>query len=150
MGQSGSTQSDLDLQVCRRALCQNQDYFDLFNESRSKGLCGVYYRVGLSARRIIDISREMKPDIQNRIFEIDTPEDFHDCTLEIFRLQILDNKIYSEFLKNLSIDTGQIRSAGQIPFLPVGFFRTQRVVTGTLPVTKVFESSGTSGNESSR
>jgi len=92
----------------------------------------------------------MKPDITDRIFKITDHVAFSKYALEIFRLQYAGNEIYGEFIKSLRLDPASIKSALQIPFLPVEFFKNHRVVTGNLPYVTVFESSGTSGSESGK
>jgi hypothetical protein len=90
----------------------------------------------------------MKPDISDRIFKITDHVAFSKYALEIFRLQYAGNKIYGEFVKSLRIDQALIKYVSQIPFLPVEFFKSHRVVTGNLPYVTVFESSGTTGTVS--
>jgi phenylacetate-coenzyme A ligase PaaK-like adenylate-forming protein len=92
----------------------------------------------------------MRPDITDRIFTITDHVAFSKYALEIFRLQYEENKIYGEFVRSLRIDPASIKSASQIPFLPVGFFKNHRVITGNLPYVIVFESSGTTGSESGK
>jgi len=92
----------------------------------------------------------MKPDISERIFKIEDQDSFRVASLEIFRLQSAGNKIYKEFLESLRIDPLSVRSVSQIPFLPVEFYKSQRVITGTMPHVKVFESSGTTGTVSGK
>lgn len=92
----------------------------------------------------------MKPGTEDLIFTISNKESFSEFALEIFRNQASGNKIYSDFIKNLRVDPGTVKCVEEIPFLPVSFFRTQKVITGDLPHEKVFESSGTTGSGSSR
>jgi Acyl-protein synthetase, LuxE len=77
-------------------------------------------------------------------------QDFDDLALEIFRFQAEYNLVYKKYLQHLHIQTNNIKTIEQIPFLPIEFFKTQTVVTGENPIKTVFESSGTTGQNTSR
>jgi phenylacetate-coenzyme A ligase PaaK-like adenylate-forming protein len=84
-------------------------------------------------------------DLRNRIFGIKSKADFWGNALEIFNYQYDNNNVYHDFLNSLGKDRSKIRTLYDIPFLPVEFFRNHKVITGDLPVEKIFESSGTTG-----
>jgi len=92
----------------------------------------------------------MIPEITSRIFTIGNHADFLRVALEIFNYQALNNEIYDRFLRMLGSDAREVNSPGGIPFLPAGFFRDHKVITGKLKETIVFESSGTSGTSTGR
>jgi phenylacetate-coenzyme A ligase PaaK-like adenylate-forming protein len=92
----------------------------------------------------------MNPELTDRIFTIKDQDDFREAALEIFRIQSAGNLVYGDFIKNLRINPGLIKSCEEIPFLPVEFFKSQRIITGNLPHEKIFESSGTTGRDSAR
>jgi phenylacetate-coenzyme A ligase PaaK-like adenylate-forming protein len=92
----------------------------------------------------------MKPEITDSIFNIKDRGDFSKYALEIFRIQAAGNKVYNEFINNLHIDPASVNTQSQIPFLPAEFFKSHRVITGTLQHAMVFESSGTSGSASAK
>jgi phenylacetate-coenzyme A ligase PaaK-like adenylate-forming protein len=92
----------------------------------------------------------MKPEITDRIFNIANQEDFRECALEIFRIQSEDNPVYKDFIKNLKIDPLTIKYPEEIPFLPVSFFKSQKIISGSRPYEKIFESSGTTGTDASK
>jgi hypothetical protein len=81
--------------------------------------------------------------LRRRIFSIASQQEFNDAAMEIFRLQYANNPVYHQFVDGLTLDTGSLRCPEQIPFLPVGFFRTHRIVTWEMDEEVVFESSGT-------
>ncbi len=87
----------------------------------------------------------MIAETDDSIFNIKTEEEFWDTTLRIFNYQSENNQVYKEFVTFLGRNRDPLKSAGDIPFLPVEFFRNHRVVTGERPVEMVFESSGTTG-----
>jgi phenylacetate-coenzyme A ligase PaaK-like adenylate-forming protein len=79
------------------------------------------------------------------------PGNFADMALQLFRYQYHNNPIYRQFVQALKIKTAKVKTLQHIPFLPISFFKTHKVVTGRhkqLPL--VFESSGTTGEATSR
>ena len=70
--------------------------------------------------------------------------------LEVFRFQVRYNAVYQQYVNLLGIDADQVRKLTDIPFLPVGFFKSQKVVCGEFEPQAVFESSGTTGSVNSR
>ena len=92
----------------------------------------------------------MTPEIKNKIFGIINQDDFLEMAQEIFRYQAHKNQVYSKFLKSLRKDYSEADSLIQIPFLPAGFFRDNKVVTGNKPAEIIFESSGTKGTLTAR
>jgi phenylacetate-coenzyme A ligase PaaK-like adenylate-forming protein len=97
----------------------------------------------------------MKNDLRQRIFRIKTAEEFEKVALEIFRYQAVSNPVYNRYLNALGIEPDSVQLPGEIPFLPVAFFKGHKIITG-LPQTAhrtphtVFESSGTTGSLASR
>ena len=84
-------------------------------------------------------------NLRKRIFKINNKKDFRETILEVFNFQYNDNVVYHDFIKSLGKDTSKIKSPDKIPFLPVEFFRNHKIITGSLPVEMIFESSGTTG-----
>ncbi len=79
-----------------------------------------------------------------------SPESFNELALEIFRYQLEENILYREFVSNLGIHVQKITDHRQIPFLPIGFFKNHRVVSGNFQEEIIFSSSGTSGMQQSK
>ena len=77
-------------------------------------------------------------------------QDFDDLALEIFRFQAHHNLVYQQYLQHLPIQIDSIKKIEQIPFLPIEFFKTKTVVTGNNSIKTIFESSGTTGQNTSR
>lgn len=78
------------------------------------------------------------------------PAGFAALALETFRHQEAENPVYRQYLQLLGCNPPDIAAVDDIPFLPVEFFKTHRVVTGPGTETRVFESSGTTGAQTSR
>lgn len=87
---------------------------------------------------------------QHGIFNLQNPRDFNATALGLFRYQYNNNKIYASFVDILGVDAATVYHPEQIPFLPISFFKTAKVVTGQAEAEIVFESSGTTGAQTSR
>lgn len=93
----------------------------------------------------------MNPEqLIKQVFSINNDKSFVDIALEVFRYQSLYNSIYKEYLERLNIKTANITEISQIPFLPIGFFKTHTIVSGNKPVETTFSSSGTTGSTTSK
>lgn len=68
---------------------------------------------------------------------------FEDIALELFHFQALNNPVYSDFLRNLSLDIAAVDKIEKIPFLPIRFFKSHVVQTGRWDPEVTFTSSGT-------
>ena len=84
------------------------------------------------------------------IFGIKSDEQFRELALEVFQFQAADNPVYQAYLDHLGKSSGGIKTLEEIPFLPVEFFKKHRVVTGDLEHEAIFESSGTTGEGTSK
>ncbi|MBL7752707.1 MAG: acyl transferase, partial [Chitinophagaceae bacterium] len=65
----------------------------------------------------------------DKIFDLD-PDGFQGLALDIFRYQYERNPIYRSYCAQIGRSPDDIREIEQIPFLPISFFKTHRVVTG--------------------
>jgi len=88
--------------------------------------------------------------LKNTIFSIQPDANFNEVALEIFRYQYKNNAVYHEFVSALKIDIGQINNYHNIPFLPIEFFKTRKVICDEPADLQYFSSSGTTGISSSR
>ena len=79
------------------------------------------------------------------IFDIASKKEFEKITLKVFRQQYDTNIVYQEFCSLLKKDKQNVKSIKNIPFLPIQFFKTHKVVSSTEPVQITFTSSGTTG-----
>ena len=80
-----------------------------------------------------------------RIFNLGSADDFNALALQIFRYQAKNVPIYRDFVGALKIDVNQVAQVEDIPFLPISFFKTQRVISEGLSPAITFQSSGTTG-----
>ena len=88
--------------------------------------------------------------LKKEVFNIKNASDFEQVSLKLFYYQAIHNPVYKKYLQELNIDHREIKSSIQIPFLPIEFFRTFKVITGDAPVQKIFLSSGTTGDVQSK
>lgn len=84
------------------------------------------------------------------IFSISSQKQFEKTALKVFRYQYENNSVYREFCDFLNTDIPQVKSIKEIPFLPIQFFKSRDVITGTATATEIFTSSGTTGMQTSR
>jgi phenylacetate-coenzyme A ligase PaaK-like adenylate-forming protein len=77
--------------------------------------------------------------------------DFENIALQVFYYQYHHNALYRQYADMLRRTPGSVTRLADIPFLPISFFKTHRVVSDEVTDTPlVFESSGTSGEVTSR
>jgi hypothetical protein len=84
----------------------------------------------------------------DKIFDVD-PTNFDELALEIFHFQYQHNSLYKAYADILKVQPSRVKSIDQIPFLPIGFFKTHKVQTTTFDPEIVFESSGTTTSTNS-
>ncbi|CEN43855.1 Acyl-protein synthetase [Capnocytophaga canimorsus] len=88
--------------------------------------------------------------LTERIFSIKTSEDFQNVALAVFRYQYKYNPVYQSFCNYLNRNPEQVNSVNEIPFLPIEFFKTKTIISGTQKSSKIFTSSGTTGSNTSK
>ena len=84
------------------------------------------------------------------IFEITTPNAFETMALEVFQFQYQNNAIYKAFCSHLGKLPETVNSLEDIPFLPIAFFKSKKVLSGSQDFEVVFSSSGTTGAATSK
>ena len=87
---------------------------------------------------------------KEEIFAIQSETDFEKAALKVFRFQAENNLVYRQYLDFLNVNSSQINSIFEIPFLPVRFFKSHEIISGNQKPEKIFTSSGTSGKNTSR
>jgi hypothetical protein len=89
----------------------------------------MHVRMETPARRFVNLPGEMKTDLRQRIFSIKTAEEFGNAALEIFRYQAIGNPVYKQYIDALGIEPDSVQLTGEIPFLPVAFFKGHKIIT---------------------
>lgn len=87
---------------------------------------------------------------KNDIFNINSQSQFEEIALKIFRHQFENNKVYRSFCDLLYKHPSEVKTIKEIPFLPIQFFKSHRVISSIKDIHKTFTSSGTTGKISSK
>lgn len=86
-----------------------------------------------------------------RIFNIYSESDFIDTSLEVFRFQYENNKVYKEWVDLLKVNPAKVNTLDKIPFLPIEFFKQHAIVTSEVNAgTITFTSSSTTSQVPSK
>ncbi|MFZ4543397.1 MAG: acyl transferase [Saprospiraceae bacterium] len=96
----------------------------------------------------MDFDRQRKKLIE-QIINIKA-NDFEALALSLFRFQYRYNSLYAAFVDCLNVNIDNVLSIQNIPFLPISFFKTHEVKTGSFSTDTIFSSSGTSGQINSK
>ncbi|WP_420552034.1 acyl transferase [Tenacibaculum aiptasiae] len=88
--------------------------------------------------------------MKDQVFNIQSREEFNNVALSVFKHQFKNNKVYRSFCDLLYIHPSDVQTIEQIPFLPIQFFKTRKVVSSTDEVQEIFSSSGTTGSITSK
>ncbi len=75
---------------------------------------------------------------------------FKENALQLFKYQATHNKIYAAYILALGIVPEAINDLSKIPFLPISFFKNHPIKTGEWEEEMIFESSGTTGENTSK
>lgn len=84
-------------------------------------------------------------NLNTSIFNINSEKEFKAVSLAVFNYQWTNNSVYQQFCNYLKINPNEIKSIEQIPFLPIEFFKSHPIKTGSFEAEQVFLSSGTTG-----
>jgi hypothetical protein len=69
--------------------------------------------------------------------------DFSQTALELFRFQYAHNEVYKNYVDAIGVKPALVRRLEEIPFLPIRFFKTHKIITTAFEPELIFESSGT-------
>jgi phenylacetate-coenzyme A ligase PaaK-like adenylate-forming protein len=86
---------------------------------------------------------------KDAIFNIQSSAEFEALALEVFRFQFENNIVYRSFCDLLYKHPSDVKQIKDIPFLPIQFFKTHKVLSSQNKTEKLFTSSGTTGNKTS-
>lgn len=88
--------------------------------------------------------------LKSKIFSIQSEADFQQVSLDVFRFQYAHNEVYRRFCNYLKVREDEVNSLEEIPFLPIQFFKTHRVLSSREKIETTFLSSGTTGMSQSK
>ncbi|RFS17167.1 acyl transferase [Emticicia sp. C21] len=98
----------------------------------------------------MDIRDELKSAVLQISDHSQNPHTFEELALEIFRFQASNNPVYKEYLGFLRVNPQKIDRLEKIPFLPIQFFKYHKIITDYAPTQMIFESSGTTQQNTSK
>lgn len=87
---------------------------------------------------------------KHSIFNIKTHSEFENLALQIFKLQFNNNPVYRSFCDLLNTCSSDVKTIKDIPFLPIQFFKSHKILSTTQSIQTTFTSSGTTGNLTSK
>ncbi|HEV7331272.1 MAG TPA: acyl transferase [Flavisolibacter sp.] len=96
----------------------------------------------------IEIPKES--GLLERVFAISNEKEFQQIALAVFRLQFEENAVYRNYCRTIGKTPETVTTITAIPFLPIQFFKSHQIKTGTFAPETVFQSSGTTGSTTSR
>lgn len=85
-----------------------------------------------------------------QLFYETTEKNFEKHALKVFRFQYEKNLVYQEFCSFLQKHPDNVKKIEHIPFLPIQFFKSHKVVSSDTTFEHIFTSSGTSGATTSQ
>jgi len=88
--------------------------------------------------------------MQHKIFNIQNAQQFSEVALAVFQHQFKHNKVYRSFCDLLFIHPSEVSKVEEIPFLPIQFFKSRKVLSSLDEIQETFTSSGTTGSSVSK
>ncbi|EAQ42707.1 acyltransferase [Polaribacter sp. MED152] len=88
--------------------------------------------------------------MKNELLNIKTEQQFTKNALNVFKHQFKNNKVYRSFCDLLYVHPSDITKIEDIPFLPIQFFKSRKVLSSLEEIDEVFTSSGTTGSVTSK
>lgn len=89
-------------------------------------------------------------ELEQEVFSITNEKMFPGIALEVFAFQYTHNPLYRSFCDAVRRPPSRVGKVEDIPFLPISFFKSHPVMTGSFEPTLHFRSSGTTGAATSR
>ena len=84
------------------------------------------------------------------IFFIKNKKAFDKLALKVFRHQYDNCEVYQKYCQLLNVDKSIVKNIEDIPFLPIQFFKSHQIISNTNKIEQTFESSGTTGLDTSK
>ena len=88
--------------------------------------------------------------METSIFNIQNKQEFKALSLAVFKHQFKNNKVYRSFCDLLFVHPSSISTIEEIPFLPIQFFKSRKVLSSLEEIQETFTSSGTTGGSTSK
>lgn len=81
--------------------------------------------------------------MKHEIFNINHSSEFNSVTLQVYHYQREHCKVYKSYCDLLGVN--KVSSVQEIPYLPIQFFKSHKVISSSDTIQQVFTSSGTTG-----
>lgn len=85
-----------------------------------------------------------------RIFSINSAQEFDSAALDVFRFQAEHCAVYAEYLKLIGVELASVTRIEDIPMLPIELFKSHDIYSASTPPQAIFTSSATTGMSVSR
>lgn len=92
----------------------------------------------------------MEACLRETIFSIRSSQDFEQTAMEVFKFQYENNDVYRQWCRFFHQTPAQVHAVSDIPFLPIEFFKTHKVISFREQPIDFFQSSGTSQKNTSK
>lgn len=84
------------------------------------------------------------------VFNIKSELQFEQLAFQVFKHQFENNKVYRSFCDLLYKHPSEVKTIKEIPFLPIQFFKSHKVISSSEDIQETFTSSGTTGQLTSK
>lgn len=84
------------------------------------------------------------------IFSIKSQSEFQELALQVFKFQFENNRVFRSFCDLLYRHPSEVKVIEDIPFLPIEFFKSRKIVSSLDKVQTTFTSSGTTSSSTSK
>ena len=88
--------------------------------------------------------------MEEKIFNIPSEEQFTKIAIAVFKHQFKKNKVYRSFCDLIYVHPSDVTKVEDIPFLPIQFFKSKKVLSSLDEIQETFTSSGTTGSVTSK
>ncbi len=110
-----------------------------------KGLFLFYTNKGILTFVLLTLTMDFQS-----IFELKSSDEFQAKALEVFSYQYENNAVYHKFCSLLGKNQSNVTHLKDVPFLPIDFFKSKKIVSASKIPKTIFTSSGTTGSITSK
>lgn len=89
-------------------------------------------------------------ELIKQIFSSDQSFNFEDLVMKVFNYQYENVEVYQTFCNAINRPSKKVEKLEDIPFLPIQFFKSHKILAKGFKAEEVFTSSGTTGSSTSR
>ena len=86
----------------------------------------------------------------NKIFNIKSEAEFNELAINVFKFQYQSCRLYQKFVNRLDVNPTDVKDYFSIPFLPIDFFKSNKIISSKYAHEIIFESSGSTSDVKSK